>query len=111
MSEATPRPHFDLPVSRSAAESLARLSTGEETDIRELAVAAQELPDFQSLILHAANASTHGLQHPISSPKHAMAMLGTSRLKDLVDELLVQNKTLRATTDRIVQSQRKDDAK
>jgi HD-like signal output (HDOD) protein len=108
VSDQVPRPHFDAPVSRSAVESLARLRTGEETDIRELAVVAQEFPDFRSSILRAANASTLGLQHPITSPKHAMAMLGTSRLKDLVDELVEQNKTLRSTTDRVAQSQRKE---
>lgn len=111
MSEAIPKPHIKLDVSRSASEALARFQTDQEPDLREIAKVAEELPALGSSIVRAANASTHGLQHPITSPNHAMAMLGTLRIKELVDELIKQNKSLRKTTESMVPSPAQNDAK
>ena len=93
-----PRPHFLDRELRDTCETLLRLVSQSEPDLREIARLAQTVDRLHQRVMKAANASSLGLTSPILSAEQAVAFLGTKRVQEIVDRFLQEHRRMQSPT-------------
>ena len=89
------RPHFAsqaIPTEesldpRKKIERVLFLTQSANPEIPLIAKIVEETPELAGLVVHAVNSSETGLNYRIDSPKHAVAMLGPRRVRELAERI------------------------
>lgn len=80
-----------LPPFRPIVISLVRLFDRDDVKIEEIAGMVESDPSLASEILAVVNSPLFGFQRPVSSPAHAIALLGVDRTKSLAATLAMRS--------------------
>jgi len=101
MTETLARPQAPwalrlLPPFPAVATRIMALAAREDTDLNELGGVVKMDPSFSAELLRVANSALFGVRREVTSVAHAIAVVGTDRLKSMAT-LVAVNRMIRAS--------------
>jgi len=94
-----PGAHFGVADDAAAIARLRELLSSREADLRDIAALVTTSPALRRLVLHAANAVQLALPRQVTSPAHAVALLGLRRIAFLLEAPPESSRALRPAND------------
>lgn len=81
----TPRPHFVVNADPARWRELLDIRTTAEPDLRDLSRCICGIEGLSRIVLDSVNATSRGLSQQVSRVEHAVALLGSRGVAEIID--------------------------
>ncbi|SFI36254.1 HDOD domain-containing protein [Planctomicrobium piriforme] len=88
-----PAPHFPSPISAADVQAILDLVQTDDADLQKLVAALEARPPIAGLVTRAVNSVSLGSMQQVRSLRHAVAILGLQRVRQLMIDLKVSTQS------------------